>query len=322
MCKFDFSVLLVAMTLMTGSISAQAQTLPLDELLAQSSELLLKDQSQEALELLKAHENTYSSSREYMNNLAIAYLGTDKPKFAFAILRQLINQDPACNIIAHNLLEMELEIAGAGTDKITPALFLQSIDSYQDSTSTPEPQVANDNTPEIQIPASQPVEIRPPEVKTLDTQTAAVTTNAESPALTPADNNADSRTEPGTESNSVDGSASPSVEQVLFDWARAWSNRDFENYIDHYSLNFISAGGARYSAWRDYRRERLDASGDIQIQVSDIEVEFLEPDLARAQFDQSYSSQTLTDRVAKEVLLELGNDKRWKFISEKTLKAY
>ena len=48
----------------------------------------------EALILLEGAENNYSDSREFMNNLAVAYLGNSQPEEALVIFRTLVDSDP------------------------------------------------------------------------------------------------------------------------------------------------------------------------------------------------------------------------------------
>lgn len=127
--KIIHQVLLIA-GLACASSPILSYDAELNAILFESSDLMQAGQVAEALLLLKEHEADYGESREYMNNLAVAYLGNSNPDIALSILRQLVDNDPLYSIIAHNLLEMELQITDAREDKIKPVLFIQTVESF------------------------------------------------------------------------------------------------------------------------------------------------------------------------------------------------
>mgnify|MGYP003674551411 CR=1 FL=1 len=133
-----------------------AQDAELDALLLESSNLMQESRIEEALVLLAGAENTYGDSREFMNNLAVAYLGNSQPEKALTIFRSLVDQDPLYSIIAHNLLEMELQIPESRSEQINPVLFVQSVDSYFAETPAEVPAEVPAEAPS-EIPADQPV---------------------------------------------------------------------------------------------------------------------------------------------------------------------
>lgn len=109
----------------------------LDALLLESSNLMQDGRIEEALILLEGAQPSYGDSREFMNNLAIAYLGNSQPEEALSIFRELVDMDPLYSIIAHNLLEMELQISESRPEQISPLLFVQSVESYYEDESQP-----------------------------------------------------------------------------------------------------------------------------------------------------------------------------------------
>lgn len=102
----------------------------LDALLLESSNLMQDGRVDEAMILLEGAESQYRDSHEYMNNLAVAYLGNNQAERALGIFRELVDNDPIYSIIAHNLLEMELQLSDSRPVNINPVLFVQSIESY------------------------------------------------------------------------------------------------------------------------------------------------------------------------------------------------
>jgi ketosteroid isomerase-like protein len=120
--------LLIALTL-TSFVVAQSDTLRLDAVLMESSDLLQGGDSEAALSLLKSHEADYSSSPQFLNNLAMAHLSNSDPISALTILRQLVDSDPIFGVVAHNLIELELRTTVTPTETINPILFVQSENS-------------------------------------------------------------------------------------------------------------------------------------------------------------------------------------------------
>lgn len=127
-----------------------AQEASLDEVLFESSEHLRRGQTEEALSILNQHQKLYESSPEFLNNLAVAYLGNNDPEKALSVLRSIVNEDPLFSIIGHNFLEMELGAAGVKTEQVNPILFVQSADSFASGVSAP-PQTGASATTEADL---------------------------------------------------------------------------------------------------------------------------------------------------------------------------
>ena len=119
-----------------------AQEAPMDKLLFESSEYLRLGQPAEALDLLNKHIEAFGEEPEFLNNLAIAYLGNNNPEKALSILRMIVEEDPLFSIVGHNLLEMELGAAGVEADQINPVLFVQSVNSFSAGVPVPEQSIA------------------------------------------------------------------------------------------------------------------------------------------------------------------------------------
>lgn len=147
--KIFKSLLFLAFTLLL-SINASADDKPLDQVLFENSEYLRLGQPKEALSLLVSHQENYGHRQEFLNNLAITYLGNNEPEKALSILRTLVDEDPLFSIIAHNLLEMELGPDNAENGQVNPILFVQSVDSFLAGTPIPtgsNPPLIKQDTP-------------------------------------------------------------------------------------------------------------------------------------------------------------------------------
>ncbi|MGK0297687.1 MAG: hypothetical protein ACI9XC_001303 [Gammaproteobacteria bacterium] len=107
------------------------------------------------------------------------------------------------------------------------------------------------------------------------------------------------------------------VKQAVLDWSVSWSTKDVEKYLSFYANDFTPEDNRSLEEWRQYRRQRLNVPGDIQIIISDLVVEMLGLDYAQATFTQVYQSNVYRDRVKKTMLLKLEND-NWRITQEKT----
>lgn len=268
------------------STQSSAYDAELNALLFESSELMQNGQIEEALVLLKGGEEKYSSSREFMNNLAVAYLGNSQPNTALDILRQLVDNDPLYSIIAHNLLEMELQITDAREEKIKPVLFIQTVESFFDEEAV-QIQDSLTNSPR---PAPEPDDVLPPIA-------------TEEPGLT------------------VVGNRTQMAQDLVTLWASHWSAKNYDAYIAMYSSQFKGANGEDYRQWAEIRRSRLNKPGPISVRLSNIQVESLSEGQIRVTFDQRYTSSNYSDLVLKELIF-VSESSDWKIITESTLATY
>ena len=134
--KYIRSAITSIIFLTTFGTNANGQSL--DQVLFESSEYLRTGQATEALALLFQHEEAYAEDLEFLNNLAVAHLGNNEPEKALALIREIVDGDPLFSIIAHNYLELELGAAGAKTDRVSPILFVQTVDSFEQGIPVPE----------------------------------------------------------------------------------------------------------------------------------------------------------------------------------------
>lgn len=106
------------------------------------------------------------------------------------------------------------------------------------------------------------------------------------------------------------------VEQVVLRWAKAWSEKDVQGYLDAYSPNFqVPAPFSNMSSWVARRRQVISKAGSIQVTVSGIKIHVLNPQRAQAVFIQRYRSPGYQDQVNKSLSLVLENG-RWKITRE------
>ena len=317
-------------SLLCWSLSASAYDASLNALLLESSDLLQSGKIEEALVLLQKNEDKYNENREFMNNLAVAYLGNSQPDIALSIFRQLVDVDPMYSIITHNLLEMELQISGVGAEKVSPVLFVQTVESYFDDQLNRRDsnlQLANER------PSATTNGTRNPQQSDIstplpDSVTGPVSVTSSLISL-PNDNDpatgteaTETATEPTQEPTSANAnSVEQVIEKLVRDWANSWSNKDFDAYIGYYSNQFSNSRGDDIRSWTNKRRRPLNKPGAIQVSISNLDLSVRATDQIRVTFVQDYQSQNYQDSVLKEFILGKEPD-GWKIHQENTISVY
>lgn len=106
------------------------------------------------------------------------------------------------------------------------------------------------------------------------------------------------------------------IKELLHSWAKAWSDQDSKRYLNKYSAVFNTPSGININSWRNYREERIRAPRFIEVKLSNMNIVIAgDASLASVHFLQHYRSNTLNDKVVKQVVLqkEMHN---WMIISE------
>lgn len=105
------------------------------------------------------------------------------------------------------------------------------------------------------------------------------------------------------------------VRRILAQWARAWSQKDFQQYADFYSGSFKTAQFPSKQVWLEHRKPRIVGKSKIVVELDAIKVDFLSDHRAQATFSQRYESGNLKLNTRKKVLLVF-EDKTWRIQSE------
>jgi outer membrane protein, adhesin transport system len=91
------------------------------------------------------------------------------------------------------------------------------------------------------------------------------------------------------------------VSQRVRDWAATWSSKDFNAYRTFYAGNFAPARTSR-DAWLSQRQRLVTKSGDINVDVSNIEVRKIDANTVETDFRQTYTSSNFNDASNKSLL--------------------
>ena len=106
------------------------------------------------------------------------------------------------------------------------------------------------------------------------------------------------------------------IEQRVYDWARAWSARNTEEYLSFYAASFKLPKKFRSrGAWEKQRRRVLGKAGTIRVTLTDVKAEVIDENRARVTMTQSYWSPRYQDQIVKIIDL-IKEDGIWKFQRE------
>ena len=230
---------------------------------------------------------------ELGNNLAVLLLNTNRIDEAKELLEQAVSSSPSYRITQQNRSQLYNYLAKQAYDK---ALGLESdialpelefIDSIYQTVQVVEKEVEKIVVKEVIVE-----KIKAPEVQ------------AElQPEL---ENDADKR-----------------IKEQLIDWSRAWSQGNFEFYIQSYSNEFLPSDNQKtYQEWKNIRRSRLKFTKGVSVEIDQIRV-FVEPEgeYALVEFMQNYRSDSYSDQVLKQMYMR-NQHNNWLILSERTIKKY
>jgi len=113
---------------------------------------------------------------------------------------------------------------------------------------------------------------------------------------------------------------SDAIEKTVMLWSKSWSELNIDQYLSSYSTQFRPSGSEQsYTQWSNIRRTKFRLTGNIQVELQDMKVYVRNNETqALAEFIQNYKSNKYQDRVIKQLLLVLEND-RWLIQSERVL---
>ena len=103
------------------------------------------------------------------------------------------------------------------------------------------------------------------------------------------------------------------VRGVIYDWIKAWQNKDLDGYMSHYSPEFRT-GALDYHSWRAKKAGIFKRPGAIDIEISDLWI-YIENEEAKASFIQDYTDTNLSD-VGQKHLRLVRSKGVWRIVSE------
>jgi len=113
-----------------------------------------------------------------------------------------------------------------------------------------------------------------------------------------------------------------SIKNQLLNWSRAWSEGNFENYIQNYSDQFVPIDErVALPEWKKGRMAKLRRGVNIQVTLDHLKI-FIDDSTnsALVEFVQHYTSPTYSDRVLKQLYMQQ-NQENWQILSERVIKT-
>ena len=117
---------------------------------------------------------------------------------------------------------------------------------------------------------------------------------------------------------SADVDDAAAINDMLSNWAAAWSSKDANGYLGFYADTFEHGKKSR-EAWEKQRRARLADKETISVSVTDVQIDVQSEALASVKFKQDFSSNRYNDSGTKVLTLSKASG-TWKIQSEEFLK--
>ncbi len=108
---------------------------------------------------------------------------------------------------------------------------------------------------------------------------------------------------------------------ALVDWVAAWQTRQANEYLNSYSPSFVPADGTNRDEWEAAKRQRIGDAEFIEVIIGDeadpgeVDVTRISDMVGRAQFRQTYRSNTFSD-VVNKTLVFVQEDGSWRILTE------
>lgn len=283
-----------------------------------------------AIETFAALTQDHPELPEPWNNLAVLFADRGEFDKARESLLAAIQTHPSYTTAHENLGDLYARMAGMAYDRAleqdrgreSARLKLSAVKGLFAVPGAANVMVASNNTPpSVTITDPAPVAVEPattvtepePVATEPPTQVAAVTPKPRDPVVTTPV----SLPEPVATTPVVSAPApsAADVEAAVNRWASAWSAKNVQGYLASYSRNFRPSNGASYRAWADYRRDRLTKPKVIEVDLSNMNVNFSGADNATATFRQKYRSDNYRDEVTKTLTMVKSNG-NWLIVGE------
>ena len=249
--------------------------------------LIFTDQgnTKEAIDIFTRLTQDYPELPEPYNNLAVIYASQGQYDKARGALEQSIRTHPSYATAYENLGDVYAKLASQAYDK---ALQLDSSNSGAKNKLS--------LVRELVGPAKEPAK----------------------PAVVLAEKPAEKKVaEKPAEKPKPAADADAEVLAAVNGWAQAWSKKDADGYLSHYTKDFKAPGGQSRADWEKARRERITAPKSISVGIDSPKVTMQGSDRANVAFRQNYQSDVLK-ASSRKTLVMVKADGRWLIEEEKS----
>ena len=109
--------------------------------------------------------------------------------------------------------------------------------------------------------------------------------------------------------STVDAAEVDAIRSAVQAWAKAWSRKDMDRYLEAYAGNFVPSDHQPKSKWEADRRLRILSKKNISVEIRQLKVA-VDGKTATAQFQQIYTSDNFTGN-SRKTLDMVKHGSRW-----------
>ncbi len=273
--------------------------------------LILTEQNKyaDATKVFQSLSEDYPELPEPYNNLAVLYAAQGQYDKAKTALEMAIRTHPSYATAHENLGDIYAKMASQAYDK---ALQLdKGNSSAQTKLSMIQELFSRTGATSAKTSAAKPLALAPaaaaapPAAKAPEKPAPAqVAAAPAAPAAKAAPAEAAKASAPAPAKPAAESADSSDVLNTVDSWAKAWSDRNVDQYLAHYARDFKTPAGEARADWEKARKERISRPKSIQVTVSDAKVKF-DPATNRVSvtFRQAYRSDSLATTTTKTLVL-------------------
>ena len=138
---------------------------------------------------------------------------------------------------------------------------------------------------------------------------ATAVASAPVPAVKPAPEKTEPKPAHASKPERSDSTDTDAIRNAVMAWAKAWSRKDMDNYLEAYASSFVPPDRMARSRWESERRLRILSKKSISVEIKQLKIA-VDGKTATAQFQQIYSSDNFTGNSRKTLeMVKQGN--RW-----------
>lgn len=274
--------------------------------------LILTEQNKvsEAITVFSKLSEDHPELPEPYNNLAVLYASNGQYDKARAALEMAIRTNPTYSTAHENLGDVYAKLASQSYDKAlqldsgnsTAKLKLTLVKNLVGNTTGGTNPKANSSAPSTNIVAQN--------------TNKAGATSAPVKAETEAKPAEKANDKPAKAESKSNDKADDEVLKAVEAWADAWSNKETQRYLHHYTKDFQTPKGESFKAWAEERKQKIEGKGHISVKIENPQVN-VDGNTAQVKFRQIYKSDQLTANSRKTLNL-VKQDGKWLIKQERS----
>lgn len=268
-----------------------------------AAEALKEKNPQRAAKLLEPWFKKVPNDIELSNQYAQALAQMGRLDQAREVLESALMKNPDTAVAFENLREILSQQAAISYAKALgkkppgPQLVLKGGEVGAKAPTVAVAQVEPRKVaPAVELPPAQtpPVVNAKPESavakKSEESSAKPAPAAPEAPSTAKTDKASGEKSDKTGAARAVAGSEEVELAAALRAWAKAWSDKDFNRYLDSYSSRFQPQQFASRDAWVAHRKPRVTRPDPILVQVSDIKIKPISTDQVEIRFRQRYEA--------------------------------